>query len=103
MDRNPNLMMELSVIQSVVRNRLNIDSSVLEAQIVLDYIGQVWILFFATSIPLQSYHREIRIETVCFLYINRDPVKPFSIDMDVLKVIPQRIFLQESSTPEKYP
>ena len=42
MDRNPNLMIELSVIQSVVCNRLNIDSSVLEAQIVLDYIELIW-------------------------------------------------------------
>ena len=45
MDRNPILMIELSVIQSVVCNRLNIDSSVLEAQIVLDYIELIWTFF----------------------------------------------------------
>ena len=76
--------MQLSFSSQRSRNRLNTDLHEILPQIVLDYGSHFWAIFYISSNPLR-FNRVGNKSTLKHpIHINFDPVKPVSIDMDVL-------------------
>ena len=79
-------VLQLSLISPVVCNRLHTLFHNSVRKIVLDNRCRLWSLFYTSSIPLLSIrvvNESALDDLVCITHV---PVKPFSIDMDGLKV-----------------
>ena len=85
MQKNLLYPLQLSFNSQLSRNRLNTDFHELLPQIVLDYGSQFWAIFYIISNPPWSNRVGDRSTLKYPTHINLDPVKPVSIDMDVLK------------------
>ena len=84
MQKNILYPMQLSFSSQRSRNRLNTDLHEILPQIVLDYGSHFWAIFYISSNPLR-FNRVGNKSTLKHpIHINFDPVKPVSIDMDVL-------------------